>query len=536
MGYRSLVEDRSGTFWLPNDVELLFDGKMEDGKLFLKTSNEKFLEQMNFIRNSQWILFHGGSNKNEDMTLKASLLNLHDSNHSVFELILDVFLVLYGKLIDTIEGIQFKAIMINFTNIHKWISPYLITYSTIAKDRSIIEYEINDDYSISFLKRQPIKDKDKATMDRFFNVYVKINSRQGVKSIEEWFNLKQTIQDFLNFMITGKNVEVHSLYGILEGDSRGNEIEIQFKSFITDEMNKCGNIKPVLLRFDLYEDQIPKFLQNWFEFKENSVIYSFYFNYMYELTTFELRVFKLVSFFEAFHQSYVFNKETSLIHKEKVDQKVRILDKLSLVQFDSKDKFYLTSKICDTRLYLKERFMELIEPFVRSIYILNPIYSYVNLEEIKKIDIGIDSELKTKLINIILKKKEIDSMESKAERIQKYQDLVAEINSDHKLKLNFLFLITYITINNFSGVISSYRNIIGHSLRDHSKIDSYKWYYMAKILEYVSQIWILKKIFDLDTIEIEGIYFMEEANPIEMIIESNIQEYNQKKYSKKTSN
>jgi hypothetical protein len=177
--------------------------------------------------------------------------------------------------------------------------------------------------------------------------------------------------------------------------------------------------------------------------------------------------------------------------------------------------------------------MELIEPFVRSIYSLNPIYSYVSLEEIKKIDMGVDSELKTKLIDIILKKREIDSMESKTERIRKYQDLVAEINNNHKIKLNFLFLTTHITINNFSGVISSYRNIIGHSLSDHSKIDSYKWYYMAKILEYISQIWILKKIFELDTSEIEGIYFMEEANPVEMIVESNIQEYNQKNIRKK---
>lgn len=172
--------------------------------------------------------------------------------------------------------------------------------------------------------------------------------------------------------------------------------------------------------------------------------------------------------------------------------------------------------------------MELIEPFARSVYVLNPIYSYVNTEELKEIDLGIDEKLKNSLINTIIRKKQIDSVDSEVERDKKYQELIDEINSDHKIKLISLLLSTHIAINNLSGTLRDYRNIIGHSKNKHSEIHSYKWLFMANILEFISQIWILRIVFELKIKEIEEIYFLEEAAPINMIIESNIQEYNHK--------
>jgi len=89
-------------------------------------------------------------------------------------------------------------------------------------------------------------------------------------------------------------------------------------------------------------------------------------------------------------------------------------------------------------------------------YVLNPICSFVNLEG--------------------LKKGEIDSINSKTERTQKYHELIGETNGNHNIEVNFLFLFTPVTIYTFSGVVSIYRNIIGHSLSDHSKDDLYEWY------------------------------------------------------------
>lgn len=146
-------------------------------------------------------------------------------------------------------------------------------------------------------------------------------SKKSDKSHHEWFEIKQTIQDFLNFVITEKNVLDCSLYGINENNSEEKEIDIQFKSFVTDEMNKCKNRKPTLLRFDLNEDKIQKFLKNWFNFKENKVIYSFYFNYMYETTTFELRVFKLVSFLRLFiKHMFLIKKNHQHIRKKSIEK------------------------------------------------------------------------------------------------------------------------------------------------------------------------------------------------------------------------
>jgi len=133
--------------------------------------------------------------------------------------------------------------------------------------------------------------------------------------------------------------------------------------------------------------------------------------------------------------------------------------------------------------------------------------------------------MKNELLRILKTKKVIDMNQSGVERQELYKGLIQNINNNCDLKVCFLNLIRQITTDNFVGMASTYRNIMGHSLKKHYTIHPYKWLYMAKTIEFVSQIWILKKIFELENNEIEDIYSLNKYDAIEVIICSNIQEY-----------
>ena len=247
---------------------------------------------------------------------------------------------------------------------------------------------------------------------------------------------------------------------------------------------------------------------------------------MYETTTFELRVFKLASFLEAFHNTYVFNESSSLIYAEKVNRKNYTYIETPDMELSPKNKKYLRNKKGKTSLSLKERFTELFDPFWKLITVQNPLLSFVTIDDPKSITLDLKTEMKNELVKVIKAKSEIDMNKTKDERESMYKELLQNINKNCELKLSFMYLIRRITIDNFAGIASRYRNIIGHSLTEHTQIHPYKWLYMAKILEFVSQIWILKKVFGLENKRIEEIYCLNEYDPIEVIIYSNIQEYN----------
>jgi len=374
-----------GIFWFPEDTKTIFEGKIENGMLFLQTTNNSFLENVNFLNNTHYVIIHGKSKDNVDITIRGSMSEYNRTNNETFNICFNVFLVLHGKLFNSLTDIRFNAIIINFTKVAKWISSHMITYSDLSVNHSIIKFDIDEECELQFLNGRPIRPRDKLNIDNFFNVYVKLISKTGDKSLDEWFYLKKIIQDFLNFNITDSAVLVHSIYGILDNDSEDKEIDIQFKSFVSNKMNKCDNTKPNLIRFDKYALVIEKILQNWFEFAKNKVIYIFYFNYMFETTTFELRVFKLASFLEAFHNAFVFDESSSDIYKEKVVRKKSIIDKIPTMNLTSKDEEYLRNKIGDTSLSLKERFIELFDPFWKLIAVQNPLLSFVRIDDPMKI-------------------------------------------------------------------------------------------------------------------------------------------------------
>lgn len=532
--YSNLITNLEGIFWFPEDTKTIFKGIIENGMLFLRITNNIFLENAYFLKNTHYVIIQGKSKDNVDITIRGSMSEYSRTNGETFDICFNVFMVLHGKLYTSMTDVKFNAIIINFTNIAKWISSHMITYSDLSVNSSIIKFEIDDDLEIQFFNERPIRPRDKLNIDNFFNVYVKLTSKTGGKSLDEWFKLKNIIQDFINFNITDSPVLVHSIYGIIDDGVENKEIDIQFKSFISKKMNKCDNTKSVLIKFKKHESQIQKMLKNWFEFSKNKVIYSFYFNYMYEPTSFELRVFKLASFLEAFHDEYVFEESRSDIYKEKVNRKKNIFDKIPIMDLTSKDEEYLRNKIGDTSLSLKERFTELFDPFWKLIAVQNPLLSFVCIDDPKKIKLDLTSETKEELVRILDEKKLIDMNHSDVKRQDLYKRLLQNISNDCKLKLSFFYLIRQITIDSFASVASTYRNIIGHSLNKHSKIHPYRWLYMAKTLEFVSQIWILKKIFELENKEIEDIYSLDKYDNIEVIICSNIQEYDHHSLSHKT--
>lgn len=532
--YSNLITNLEGVFWFPADADTIFEGRIENGMLFLRTTNNNFLEYANSLSDTHYIIIHGKSKDDVDITIKGTMLKLARTSDPTFDICFNVLLVLCGKLFNCLTDISLNAIIVSFTNITKWISSHMITYSDHSENSSIVKFDINDDLELQFFNGQPIRPRDKLNIDKFFNVYVKLTSKTMGRSIDEWFYQKTILQDFLNFNITDRPVLVHSLYWVINEAGVNEIIEVQYKSFVSDKMNKCTNTKPVLVRFNGNEHRIQKILKNWYEFAKNKVIYSFYFNYMYETTTFELRVFKMASFLEAFHGAYVFEQSKSEIYNEKENRKKNIFEKISIMELSSKDEEYLRNKIGDTSLSLKERFTELFDPFWKLIAVQNPLLSFVCIEDPKKIKLDIVNEMKEKLVSILNEKKVIDRNQYEDKRQELYNGLLQNISNDCKLKLSFLFLIRRITIDNFASVASTYRNIMGHSLKKHSEIHPYKWFYMAKTLEFVSQIWILKKVLELNNKEIEDVYFLNKYDSIEVIVSSNIQEYDHASFPYRT--
>jgi hypothetical protein len=103
--------------------------------------------------------------------------------------------------------IKFRCLILNFTDITSWITPHDIIFPENGNSREVWRVDINDNCLIKFMyPRTFLKGGD---------VTIRVKSPKRDRSFEELLQESNTIQDFLNFVITKDRVLTKSIMGVI---------------------------------------------------------------------------------------------------------------------------------------------------------------------------------------------------------------------------------------------------------------------------------------------------------------------------------
>jgi hypothetical protein len=110
--------------------------------------------------------------------------------------------------------------------------------------REVWKVDVDDSCVIKFIYKKPISKND--------DIYVRIESSNGDRSFEELFQEKNTMQDFLNFVITRDIVLTKSVMGITGSPDGEKLVEVKYKSPIFRPVDKCRVLGPSLFHCRQY--------------------------------------------------------------------------------------------------------------------------------------------------------------------------------------------------------------------------------------------------------------------------------------------
>jgi Trp operon repressor len=505
------------SFWFVDDKTRTFDGIFDEEHLEIHTTTpEDSYFVSNITRNNKVLVIQGNLRNEKKMTaITASFLS--EETYHYFDKYAGRFryslkYVFYDAHLDS-SDIKFKAIMVNFVNINKWITPWSITYAKdgIISDQITVEIEDADSQGI--------------------NVYVVIESTKDEKSFEELFERMEGIQDFFNFVITENAVLPNSIYGIHGRNGEGNLITIKRNlTSYDDNMNKSNVKSPVLFRAYEHRDHLEKIIKKWFEFRNShNTIYRYYMDSIYAVrSATELSYFTLAAFLEGYHRECFEQIGKSEIRKLKDSHFDAIEDMLKETEVDKRYikiiKFLLADQ---NKLSLAQRLREIFEDYRDIVSVSGPVLSFFDSTKLNQWirEKSIDKNIKDKLIKVIDLKRQADCENMEQQRKEKYDEIIDFLkNEDPRIRNEMLLFVEFVLTQKFAAEFSSFRNIIVHVLdKKYQGISENKWIYAFMTLQLTGQLCILslleftyqdiRKIFFLDSIEdIEKLAIMIRTN------------------------
>lgn len=527
-----IPDSQADSFWFVDDKSKTFDGIINTDYLDIKTTtldDSYFLDQAR--RNNKTLIIQGNLRNGKKITAIASFLgSKEDADNCRFRFSLKY--VFYDVHFDS-SDIRFKAIMVNFLNINRWITPYAITYAKEGSIEHEITIDIDDVYLLKFFHRRPVRDEDKKTTDKHQeNVYVIIESKKDEKNFVELLELMNVIQDFLNFVITENSVLPNSTYGVTQKNGEENLTLIEAKLKSRDgRMNKSKVKRPVLFHSSEHMDILEKIFKKWFEFKNShNTIYRYYMDSIYGPTdAIELSYFKLAAFLEGYHRESFEKNGRSRMRKLKDKYFQSIETMLKEIDVDEgyiKTVNFMLRKHKD--LSLAQRLREIFEDYIELISVTGPVLSFFDKKRLcdwirEKV---VDKNIREKLVKVIDLKIEADSKIIDQERKQKCNTIVDFLKSeDVSIRSEMLLFVKFVLTEKFAKEFATFRNVIGHVLdRKYQDIPQNKWIYAFKILQLTGQLCILS-LLEFTPHEISNMFFLDRQNDIEKlrtIIETNI--------------
>lgn len=526
------IEISEGKYYPSLNKELTLNGEVTDDILELEvTSNEEdFALEKIVNRECRSDIIFNRLHKGEKISLIVNLLN--QSSNIDFSLNKDhgnySFRIKYlvnGKHIPS-PKFELKEIIVSYTNIESFINLNDINNSKYNRDGSGIRFRLKDDMIIHIFAARPLDVADRTNSDRFgSNIYIRFTLDNSI-SLKDFIDNKIGVfTDLLNFLNNHTPISINSVYGIINDQEESKRCII--KSYAKSVLkHKDFSISCLLNRFSYIENKFETILDKWYSFKQFTLIYALILDHIYKKDSSEIGIFKLTSFLEAFHREIFFTKECSKIYKSREFNINRILysPEFLTIPFNEKDKKLIKCELEGLKeLSLKDRLTELFLPFYKLITVLNPIYSFCEINQLN--EIGKTRFLRrVEILNIIREKKENDKTCSKTRDIE-YEKIIKRILNDHNLTKQFLDFSYEVTLNIFTTRIKNYRNTMMHGKQDYEKITKDQIYYMVKILEFICSILIINKIFGYRADEIDEIFELRNANRVERIIKSNIYEY-----------
>lgn len=526
-------------FWFPNDNSRIFTGKILDEEkleIYLMTlEDSEYITRV--LKDRDSFVIHGEIPSEKKITVIASLSGKSSETDFIANRYNEIFVfdlryVFYNEYFSSTD-IKFNAIIIDFTNIDRWITHSDIIFGKDNNIRKEVILDINDDFLLKFFYEGQFPSDEKGDSDRTRkNVYVRIDSKSGQRSIEELLETKNIIQDFLNFVLTLDSVLSKSIYGI-NGGSDGEKItEIKYKSISTGGMSKCNVISPVLFHSLEYgEERLEQIIRHWFEFRKSYLtIYNYYVDSIYQAAeAIELSYFKLAVFLEGYHRELLENKGESKMRKLKnshFDLIERMLQETEADKEDIKIVKFVVGK--NKMLTFAQRLREIFDYYYEIISIRGPVLSFFDNNKLHKWieNTSYDRNTKDKLLKVMDLKIDADSEKIQEKRRDKYANIMDILkNEGHGITYAILSFVKFVLIEKFAGQFAGYRNVIGHVLdKNYQVIGTNKWFYAFKTLQLTGQICVLN-LLGFSYQEICKTYFiedMDEETRLKIMIETNI--------------
>jgi len=510
-----------GYFWFPDVEAVKLKGKVERGQIntvnVLTTSLEDYIH-LQKIQREQNILMHGLLNNSLQATFIVSL-NHRKENNIIQDNKLNVNVTMefgitaafYGGYFNKIDDIRFDSIIIAFTNLGNWISYHdLLHVFNNQENKKIIK---NYDKTIEIYYKRPITNTDQKIALKPFNkvIYVEIKS-ENKENLEAFDDIKNTIQDFLNFFITGKSVTINSLYGVITDDHETKFITVVYKPLINESMNKNRLRSPYLQTYLQIDTRLEKLFTQFFHFRKKAgLAYKYYVSEMYEDHPLEIKLFLLAGFLERYHAVFLKNRSNT---RQQNQQKLEdILSNLSITNIQKSDKEVIIPilKRHYENISLRERLQEIFEDYIEMILLNVPLLSLAEKKQIESCiePLPIDKFTKSYILDLVERKKRLDLEILNGE--DRYDILVEELlMKENENSLNkFIGYLKLLGVKVLSQEIAEKRNILAHVTEKHDRVESNTWRYLVEFLEFMAQICVLAQM-DYTKQDILQIFLMDD--------------------------
>ena len=383
--------------------------------------------------------------------------------------------------------IKFRGLILDFTDITSWITPHDIIFAENGGHREVWKVDITDTCLIKFMYKGD-------------DLIIRIESPRGEQNFEELLEEKNTVQDFLNFVITMDRVLPKSIMGIIGDPANEKLVEVKYKAPILRPVDKSRVKDPSLFRCRQFgEDRLVDILRKWFELKlEYRIIYNFFIDSLYESDAVELSYLKSVAFLEGYHRHLIEAKGKSEIKTQKIGYFNSIMKMLKEADVYQSDKLEdLLNRLEIKELTLAHRLREIWEPHKELISLNIPVTPFFNPKDIRKsiMKATPDTEANRKLFWYFSMKFDADSEQNRQERKKRYKEILKFFQSEHtSLTIGMLHFVENLLTSQFPRKFASYRNSIAHVLNDVYEGSDVKWYYAFKIMQLAGQLCMLRHI------------------------------------------
>lgn len=373
-----------GKWWLPDKQNIQFNGTLtfthnEGGLLTLSAPVESFINA-NLLRDTENFLILGELLDGSKVALNVGFVlrseEIHKTDYNFAKYVIRIKFIFFGIHFVNIEDIQFENILVKYSNIDKWVSNHEIFGSNkMILDRSKIMFEYNYGKQIEInvfnnclvqILNLPAISIDAITNDKNVveHAYIRIKSYKD-KSLSRYICLKNTIQDFLNFVFTD-NVITLSMEGVKVSTQSHNQeakcVQILYRSTISEKMSKINVKQPYLFRYEEIKGEFTEIIKKWFDIKNKiGFAYDLFFGEMYNSELYlPNRFLMLCQAIEIYYRKVIegtsqFKQE----HEKLIDRVIPHIENLEIMDADkNKVKNWIKEKASPS---FKEQIEELYE-------------------------------------------------------------------------------------------------------------------------------------------------------------------------------